>query len=94
MNENVIKGQWKMITGELRKKWGALTDDELDEVKGDTRKLEGLMQKKLGMKQEDAHREVNKFMEDYEKSHPQSGQSGQQGQKPGGGGGGGGDRQR
>ena len=95
MNENEIKGQWKVIKGEIRKKWGALSDDDLDQVKGDVQKLEGLMQKKLGMQQDEAKREAKKFLDDYERSHPQSGGGGGQ-NRPGGSGGsgGGGDRQQ
>jgi hypothetical protein len=29
MNEDRLKGKWNQIKGELKKKWGKLTDDDL-----------------------------------------------------------------
>ena len=63
INENIIKGQWKEIKGEIQKKWGQLTNDDLDRVQGDVKALEGLMQKKLGFQQEHARTELNSFFE-------------------------------
>lgn len=34
-NEQSIKGKWLEIRGELQKAWGKLTNDELDQTKGD-----------------------------------------------------------
>lgn len=65
INENVIKGQWKIIKGELQKKWGQLTDDELDKVQGDMTSLEGLLQRKLGFNQERARTELNTLLESW-----------------------------
>ncbi len=66
INENIIKGQWKIIKGELQKKWGALTNDELDKVQGNVKALEGLMQKKLGLKQDQAKSELNHFFDKFD----------------------------
>jgi uncharacterized protein YjbJ (UPF0337 family) len=73
INENVIKGQWKEIKGEIQKKWGQLTNDDLDQVHGDMTALEGLMQKKLGFKQDQARTELNGFLERWSKDVPKSG---------------------
>ena len=35
INENTIKGKWLEIKGDVRKAWGKLTDDELEQTKGD-----------------------------------------------------------
>lgn len=72
INENVIKGQWKEIKGELQKKWGQLTNDDLDRVQGDVKALEGLMQKKLGFQQEHARTEVNSFFERWSSKRDKS----------------------
>ena len=63
INENIVKGQWKEIKGEIQKKWGQLTNDDLDRVQGDVKALEGLMQKKLGFQQEHARTELSTFLE-------------------------------
>lgn len=33
MNEDIVKGDWKQITGKLKQKWGKLTDDDLQQAK-------------------------------------------------------------
>lgn len=66
INENVIKGQWKQIKGEIQKKWGELTDDDLDRTQGEMKSLEGLLQKKLGYTQENARTELNDFLQRWD----------------------------
>ena len=34
MNEDRLKGKWNQIKGELKKKWGKLTDDDLTYTEG------------------------------------------------------------
>ena len=44
MNKDIIEGQWKQITGDIRNKWGKLTDDDLDEIDGNREKFIGKIQ--------------------------------------------------
>ncbi len=57
-NENMIKGKWTQIKGEVRKAWGRLTDDEVEKTRGDMQALAGLIQQKYGLAQEEAQRKV------------------------------------
>ena len=43
MPKSVLKGQWKQLKGQVREKWGELTDDEVDQVRGESKKLVGLL---------------------------------------------------
>jgi uncharacterized protein YjbJ (UPF0337 family) len=54
MNRDVFEGKWKQIRGELKSQWGLLTDDDLDQVEGDTEKLAGLLQEKYGYAKDEA----------------------------------------
>ena len=47
-NEDKVKGQWSEVKGGVRKLWGQLTDDELEETKGDMTSITGLIQRKFG----------------------------------------------
>ncbi len=49
MTNDVFKGQWKQIKGEVQKQWGKLTNDDLDKINGDRLKLEGAIQEKYGL---------------------------------------------
>ena len=45
MNADILEGQWKEIKGEVKQKWGKLTDDDLAQVEGKEEQLLGLLQK-------------------------------------------------
>jgi uncharacterized protein YjbJ (UPF0337 family) len=51
MNENTVKGKWIEIKGDLQKAWGKLTDDELEQTKGDMKSIGGLIQQRYGQEQ-------------------------------------------
>lgn len=63
MNEEQIKGNWKQVKGELKKKWAMLTDDDLGEVQGRIDILAGKIQTRYGKAKDDALKEVNEFFE-------------------------------
>lgn len=61
MNEDIIKGKWKQVKGEVQKQWGKLTDDDLDVIEGDSKKLVGKIQERYGISREEAEKEVNDY---------------------------------
>jgi uncharacterized protein YjbJ (UPF0337 family) len=61
MNENQIKGEWKIIKGRVKEKWGKLTDDDLDTIDGQADQLSGAIQKRYGRTQEEAEREIREW---------------------------------
>ena len=63
MNADVLKGKWMQVKGEVKSKWGKLTDDDLDRVEGDTEKLIGRVQERYGYARDDAKREVDAFLD-------------------------------
>ena len=68
MDMNVLKGQWKVIKGEARRKWGKLTGDDLEAVAGDKDILIGKLQTRYGKEKADAESEVNAWLKDLDKS--------------------------
>ncbi len=63
MAANILKGKWKQLKGSVKKKWGKLTDDEINQVEGEAEKLVGLVQEKYGYTKEKAEGEVAEFLE-------------------------------
>jgi len=61
MNNDVIKGKWKQITGEAKKQWGKLTDDQIDQIDGDREKLIGEIQENYGVARDEAEKQVKDF---------------------------------
>ncbi len=66
MNKNILEGKWKQLRGEIREKWGEITDDELDQIAGKRDKLAGLLQEKYGYTQMEAERQIDEFLESWE----------------------------
>lgn len=67
-NKDVAQGNLRQIKGRIREEWGKLTDDEIEQLEGREDRLSGLLQKKYGMAEADAEREVRRFKE---KNRPQ-----------------------
>jgi uncharacterized protein YjbJ (UPF0337 family) len=65
MNEDILKGKWKEIKGEVKVKWGKLTDDDLAQVEGNSEKLLGLLQQKYGYAKDNAEQEYKDFIGRY-----------------------------
>ena len=64
MTEDILKGKWKQLKGEVKARWGELTDDELDEAEGNKEKLIGKIQERYGRTRAEAEKEVNEFLSD------------------------------
>lgn len=54
MNKDILEGKWEQLKGTVQKKWGKLTDDDLDVIKGNSKVLAGKLQEKYGMTKEEA----------------------------------------
>ena len=54
-----IAGNWKQIRGEARKQWGKLTDDDLEQARGQREILAGKIQERYGIAKEEANRQID-----------------------------------
>ena len=48
MNTDVMKGKWLQLKGEVRRQWGKLTDDDLEQAKGQLDRLMGKIHEHYG----------------------------------------------
>lgn len=55
------------MKGEIRKKWGQLTDDDVEATKGNAQALVGLVQQKLGIAKEEALRHIHEITDRFER---------------------------
>lgn len=60
VNEQTLQGNWNEIKGKLKTKWGQLTNDDLQQVRGNVDQLVGLIQRKTG----EARQSIETFLED------------------------------
>jgi uncharacterized protein YjbJ (UPF0337 family) len=66
MNRDILGGKWKQLRGNVKQKWGELTDDELDQIEGRRDKLAGKLQEKYGYTKQEAEREIDNFLDEAE----------------------------
>jgi uncharacterized protein YjbJ (UPF0337 family) len=52
MNKDIMKGKLKQLGGEIKRKWGHVTDDDLTEAEGNYDKIVGRIQERSGEERE------------------------------------------
>lgn len=67
MNKDIFEGKFKEISGELKKKWGQLTDDDIRKTKGNAQALAGILQQKMGRSKEEVERDVSDVLNTLER---------------------------
>ena len=61
MNWDQIQGNWKQMTGNVKVKWGKLTDDDLTVIAGKRDQLAGILQQRYGYAKEQVEKELDEF---------------------------------
>lgn len=61
MNKDELKGKWKQVKGNVKKNWGKLTDDDLDQIEGNKDILEGKIQERYGISKEEAKKQIDEY---------------------------------
>jgi uncharacterized protein YjbJ (UPF0337 family) len=61
MNNDILKGKWTQMKGQVQSKWGKLTNDDLDVVNGERQQLIGRIQERYGIAKDEAERQVSDF---------------------------------
>lgn len=63
ISQQELTGGWNQIKGQLKEKWGQLTDNELNQAEGNVERLVGMIQQKTGA----ARRDVEAFFDQFAK---------------------------
>ena len=66
LNEDIIKGKWKDVKGGVRKLWGKITDDELEQAKGDLTSISGIIQQRYGENKESIKAKMNDLFRGFD----------------------------
>ena len=62
MNSDQLEGKWKQVKGQVREKWGKLTDDDIQVIGGRREQLVGRVQERYGIAKEEATKQVDAFV--------------------------------
>ncbi|AHE67944.1 CsbD family protein [Legionella oakridgensis] len=65
MNKDIFQGEWQELKGKLRQAWGKLTNNDLEEIKGNQQEIYGKLQKHYGYTKEEAKKAVQDFLSFY-----------------------------
>jgi uncharacterized protein YjbJ (UPF0337 family) len=58
MNWDRVEGNWRQFKGQVKEKWGKLTDDQLDQINGRRDQLAGKIQESYGISKDEAERQL------------------------------------
>ena len=61
-NNDVLQGRWHEIKGQVRQKWGKLTDDDLTRMSGKMEELTGVLQQRYGYGKAQAELEIKEWL--------------------------------
>jgi uncharacterized protein YjbJ (UPF0337 family) len=67
MSQDILKGQWKQISGRLKEWWGDLTDDDVKRIDGSSERLIGMLQERYGYAKDRALNEVSRRLDEFTK---------------------------
>ena len=62
MDWNRIEGNWKQAKGQIKEKWGKLTDDDITQINGQREQLEGKIQERYGLAKDKARNDVDAWL--------------------------------
>lgn len=62
MNWDQIRGQWLQVKGQVKSKWGKLTDDDVTNISGKRDQLIGRIQERYGILKDEAEKQVDEWL--------------------------------
>jgi uncharacterized protein YjbJ (UPF0337 family) len=62
MNWDQLEGQWHQVKGNLKSKWGKLTDDDVHNVAGKKENLVGKIQERYGILKDEAEKQADEWI--------------------------------
>lgn len=66
LNEEQFHGKWNEIKGGIKNLWGRLTDDELEQVKGNITEVSGIVEEKYGETKEEIKMKLEQLMDSFD----------------------------
>lgn len=73
MNWDQAKGKWNSMRGQVRQRWGKLTDDDIDRIEGRREELAGKLQERYGWTRDRIDEELRSFESSVDNERATSG---------------------
>jgi uncharacterized protein YjbJ (UPF0337 family) len=68
MNWDQVERKWKRSLGQVKEKWGKLTDDDLTVIGGKKDQLVGKIHERYGIAKDVAEKQVDEFTRSYKEA--------------------------
>ncbi|MFZ0564988.1 MAG: CsbD family protein [Chlamydiales bacterium] len=63
MDQNEFQAKWNELKGQIKQKWGKLTDNDLSQITGNKDKLISALQERYGYMKDQAVKQVNSWLD-------------------------------
>jgi uncharacterized protein YjbJ (UPF0337 family) len=64
-NQDILRGKWHELKGQVKQQWGKLTDEDLTRLSGKTEELVGVLRRRYGYGKAQAAIEINNWLSKY-----------------------------
>ena len=67
-NQDILQDEWPALKGQVKLRWGKLTDDDVQRLSGKTEELTSVLQQRYGYGKVQAEMEINKWVSDHDQT--------------------------
>jgi uncharacterized protein YjbJ (UPF0337 family) len=71
-NQDILQGEWPALKGQVKLRWGKLTDGDVQRLNGKTDELAGVLQQRYGYGKAQAKIEINQWVSEHDTAPSQS----------------------
>ena len=65
-SQDTLTGKWPELKGQVKQRWGRLTDDDLAQLSGNTADLVGVLRQRYGYGRAQAKIEIDQWLSDHD----------------------------
>ena len=65
-NQDIEQGKWLELKGQVKLRWGKLTDDDVQRLSGKPEELTGVLQQRYGYGKVQAEIEINQWVSEHD----------------------------
>jgi uncharacterized protein YjbJ (UPF0337 family) len=65
--QDILHGKWHELKGQVRQKWGKITDYDFTQLSGKTEELAGVLRQRYGYGKAQAEIEINNWLRDHDR---------------------------
>jgi uncharacterized protein YjbJ (UPF0337 family) len=66
--QDILHGKWHELKGQVRQKWGKITDNDFTRLSGKTEELAGVLQQRYGYGKAQAEIEINNWLREQDQA--------------------------